>query len=857
MKKNYMTFCMLFLIVILSQTVFPQVHFTARLTGSQEVPSDSTTAAGTAAFTLTDEGLTYIIAVDSIAKITGAHFHSGAIGDTGRVLKSILPSFRGNVAYGIWKTNDTVPLSKDLINALLNGNIYVNVHTAAHPTGEIRGQVCVTSGTSLKAYLTGNQEPAPVISIGSGTGAFLLTDAGLAYTITINGLSGVTGASLHIGELGVSGSVIKPLNLTGNKAVGVWSKTDASVPLTERLITAILLDSLYINVTTQNHPEGEIRGQIRLEGGIGFYANLTGAQELPPVTTLSKATGNFILTHRGLVFNMTINSADSIIAAHFFKGPEGMIGELVRTITEISGKRAAGIWKFNDAIPLTSDLLAELMKGNIYINLLTEKNRTGEIRGQLKMVNGTMFTANLTPFQIRSGTPKNQTGRGTANFYFTNEGLAYNITVTGTDTIKSSHIHIGAIGVDDRLKIVKGVSEFVRYTANGLWKYSDTLQALSSDLIDRLFKGELYLNIRTKVDTLGGLRGQILLANGTTFRADLTGSQEVPQVATNAKGTATFALTNEGLSYNVTVDSIVISAAHFHMGDIGAAGGVVKDVINNFILNSAAGVWRTTGTQPLTADLIKALMTGKLYLSVHSPSRPMGELRGQILLNGGWGFSAHMNGFQEVPGVNTAARGNASFTLTPGGLIYDMTMTGLQPTAVRFHKGPQGQNGSVVQSVNSTFKTKTVSDVWLTSGKDSLNFDNIAALLTGGIYVNAATSKYSSGEIRGQVVKLVKDAVVSVRNQNNTSPESFRLEQNYPNPFNPATSIKFSIPVGGFVNLTVYNMLGEKVATLLDAGMKAGSYEVRFDASHLASGIYLYRLSAGGNVSVKKMMLLK
>ncbi|MGE5352419.1 MAG: CHRD domain-containing protein [Acidobacteriota bacterium] len=853
--KKYVFFSMLFLFVFLSQAVLAQVHFTARLTGSQEVPADTSKASGTAAFTLTDSGLTYIIAVDSISKITDAHFHFGAPGDTGQALISILPSFRGNVAYGVWKTDDSVPLTQEIINALLSGKIYVNIHSETHPEGEIRGQVLTTSGTSLSTTLSGDQEVPAVVSVGSGTGTFLLTDAGLVYSITVNGLSDPTEAHFHLGALGVSGEVVKPLSISSNRIVGIWSKTDPAAPLTDRWITALLTDSLYVNVHTKAHTEGEIRGQIHLEGGIGFYANMTGAQEVPPVNSTAKATGYFVLTHKGLVFNITVSSKDSIIAAQFYKAPAGMIGGVVRTLNELKGNQAVGIWKFDDAEPLSNDILSELMRGNIYLNFMTDKNRTGEIRGQLTMINGTLFTANLSSSQVHTTAPQNPNGIGTASFYFTDEGLAFNITLANSDTLKSAHIYTGKIGKNG--DIVKSIKEFVRYTANGVWKYTDTLQALTPDLITRLFKGEVYLNVRTKVDTLGGLRGQILLTNGTNFRANLTGSQETPKVATNAKATGSFTLTNEGLTYKITADSIVISSAHFHMVEPGVADNVVKDIITDFVgSNTATGIWKTTGNQALTPDLIKALMTGKLYFSIHSPGKPMGEIKGQIQLNGGWGFSSFMNGAQEVPPVTTNARGNASMTLTPAGLVLDATLTGLEPTGLAIYKGPAGQNGNLVHNVNSNFQTKTVSDIWLTTGQDSMDFDNIAALLTEGLYLNATTAQNTNGEIRGQIVKLIKDAVSSVGNAS-TRPEKFALEQNYPNPFNPSTSIRFSLPATGLVNLTIYNMLGQRVQTLMNQQMNAGSYEVKFDASALPSGMYIYRLSAGDNISVKKMMLLK
>jgi len=88
-------------------------------------------------------------------------------------------------------------------------------------------------------------------------------------------------------------------------------------------------------------------------------------------------------------------------------------------------------------------------------------------------------------------------------------------------------------------------------------------------------------------------------------------------------------------------------------------------------------------------------------------------------------------------------------------------------------------------------------------------------------------------------------------------PFEYSLEQNYPNPFNPGTNIKYSIPTEGFVNLAVYNLLGKEVALLVNGVQEAGRYEVDFDASNLASGIYVYSLRTGSFNLVKKMMLMK
>ena len=88
-------------------------------------------------------------------------------------------------------------------------------------------------------------------------------------------------------------------------------------------------------------------------------------------------------------------------------------------------------------------------------------------------------------------------------------------------------------------------------------------------------------------------------------------------------------------------------------------------------------------------------------------------------------------------------------------------------------------------------------------------------------------------------------------------PQTFSLAQNYPNPFNPTTTIRFSLAQESHVNLTVYNLIGQRIMTLVNDTREPGSYSVTLDGSHLASGVYLYRLEAGNSVSTRKLVLLR
>jgi hypothetical protein len=88
-------------------------------------------------------------------------------------------------------------------------------------------------------------------------------------------------------------------------------------------------------------------------------------------------------------------------------------------------------------------------------------------------------------------------------------------------------------------------------------------------------------------------------------------------------------------------------------------------------------------------------------------------------------------------------------------------------------------------------------------------------------------------------------------------PKQYLLEQNYPNPFNPSTIIKYELPNAAYVRLSVYNMLGQDIATLVDGYQEAGYKSVKFEMNNIPSGVYMYRLTAGTYTDIKKMILIR
>ena len=146
------------------------------------------------------------------------------------------------------------------------------------------------------------------------------------------------------------------------------------------------------------------------------------------------------------------------------------------------------------------------------------------------------------------------------------------------------------------------------------------------------------------------------------------------------------------------------------------------------------------------------------------------------------------------------------------------------------------------------------------SGLENGEIANVRLKKLNSSAASDISTSYSlnSGSVKGNgALSVSNGSITSIENNNGDLPETYALMQNYPNPFNPSTNISFSLKEGILARLEVYDILGRKVATLLNQFKAAGSYTVSFDASGLANGIYLYKLDAGNFTQTKKMLLMK
>lgn len=616
----------------------------------------------------------------------------------------------------------------------------------------------------------------------------------------------------------------------------------------------------------------------RANGQAIFVAKLDSAQE-GAVFSLTgnvsgRGTGVFVLNSKAteLYYNITVNGLSGAISgSHIHNAAAGVSGNVVKSLS-FTNNTATGTWKTTDATQtLTDSLISELLRGRLYSNIHTGTNSNGEIRGQILATTGMGYTAKLDSAQEAAvfTLTGNAPGKGTVSLTLgTNGQVTYDGTVTGlSGAISGSHFHNAVAGVSGG--VIKSLT-FTNNNTSGSWTSSDGSQPFTDVLLRELIRGRLYANIHTGTNSNGEIRGQLLPNNGITATAKLDSAQEGAVFALTGnvpgKGTGTFVLNSAGtaISYAITVNGLsgAITGSHIHNAAAGVSGNVVKSL--TFANNSATGTWSTTdGTQPLTDSLISEFLRGRLYANIHTGTNGNGEIRGQILLTTGGGFAAKLDSTQEgavftLTG-NVPGKGTGAVTLgTNGQVTYDGTVTGLSGTisGSHFHNAAAGVSGGVVKTL--TFTNNTTSGSW-TSSDGSQPFTDVLLreLIKGRLYMNIHTATNSNGEIRGQVGNS-GDLVTGVLDQiSDAVPSSFSLGQNYPNPFNPTTYITFDMKRSARVSLTIYNLLGQQVATLVDEMKQAGAYRVTFDGRSLTSGIYFYRLSTDNFVETRKMVLLK
>ena len=214
-------------------------------------------------------------------------------------------------------------------------------------------------------------------------------------------------------------------------------------------------------------------------------------------------------------------------------------------------------------------------------------------------------------------------------------------------------------------------------------------------------------------------------------------------------------------------------------------------------------------------------------------------------------FNGSIGDFEALGNDLFAATVTGVFRTTNNGQNWapaDSGLGALQTTALAV----DGQNVFVGTFGGGVFLSTNKGGYW-SAVNTGLTYYTIYCLYINGGYLYAGTG----GSVGSVWRRPLSEMVTSVGSAPDNVPVTFGLAQNYPNPFNPSTTIRFALPERSRVTLTVFNALGQQVATLVNGTEDAGHHEVKFDGSGMASGVYFYRLQAGDFAQTKMLILMK
>jgi hypothetical protein len=473
----------------------------------------------------------------------GAHIHLGVAGRNGGIQFNLHTDFNVDTTDGTFSVDSNgFKLNDVLYDALMSRGLYVNVHSGIIRSGEIRGQLLPESQMAFSANMSSVTSLPEVRSAAIGLVKAELNGNVLVLTGSFTGLGSEVdtmiagGGHLHIAPAGSTGPVIFPLNLRfeGNLTQAILAENRFT--LSDEQVNALLARGLYINIHTQRYPAGEIRGQLLPEAHTYFFASLAGGNESNPIR--SDATGQLILEfqrNRAVTASGSFNNLEGELAiniaggVHIHGGLNGENGPVLQPIaSEASPDMHSGVFDPKQNVYTWSmGLVDTLYDLGLYVNVHSSFSASGEIRGQLLPAANAHMNAVLRP--MNEVQPIATSAHGSASAILS--GSVLRVTGSFADLAGDfaanvgggSHVHSARAGFNG------GVSVPLRTRVAGDLKSgifrADTAYMLTSEQIQNLLNGAMYVNVHTTMHLGGELRGQLL----STFNEFPNASSEVTQ----------------------------------------------------------------------------------------------------------------------------------------------------------------------------------------------------------------------------------------------------------------------------------------------------------------------------------------
>ena len=776
--------------------------------------------------------------------ISAAHFHEGPFGVAGPPIRGFTPEeINGNTISGVWTGADAAPLTPERVNQLVNGDIYVNIHTDLNPPGEIRGQVRVKRHVGFTAVLNTTQEiPRPTIPAGlnpSGTGnfGFVPNPAGtvdFGFRITVDALSGpITAAHFHIGRAGEAGPPIRgftPEEINGNTIKGRWKETDSS-PLTRERRRQLFSDSIYVNIHTTLNGPGEIRGQVQFTTPFNpgpAIANVNVSRRIVPVGAPVRIFAE-VTDPDGVISvdAMLMDPNDSLFVpenlplfddgAHFDKLP------------------GDGLWG-SDPFSTPPD------RPRFFDVSIWARDELGQQTHEESIVSfETAFPVEVGAGEEIAG-PGGQAivpifARGLGNPVDGDKGVvAGEITLRFEGPVK----FLRAFPAPGR-EFPAGFDFFSPEDGKAIIAFASATPIFDTEdgiLVFALFGVSPDAPLGTRID---------ILAQRGTFL-------------------------NEGFPPVVTFNGSIMVAL---VGDISKNGSIRA-------FDAALALMHSVENRNIIGDFFGGDVD--LFLAISDVTRdgtvsPFDAVR---ILQKVVGRIAGLPFLGEPRAPKAAPVSPRTVTISDAS---EVSEKGIKiPVSIDDMSGVLGAYMSISYDA-SKLKVVGVSPSEMMSPfmfQSNIDGDEVRIAFASAdglegsgdiVYIEfeilpGVVDNLGDDLIRVADVQLNEGLIPPVIEQTELSldqyaiPETHSFSQNYPNPFNPETVIHYDLPVRGRVDISVFNMMGQKVATLVDGEMDAGSHSVVWNAKdsngeNLASGVYLYRMETDGFVQTRKLILMR
>ena len=591
------------------------------LNGMQSVPMTGSMQMATATVEV-DENLMQIRAsvdISGVDGVTDVHIHDGDIGMNGDVAFGF--EMDGDDAYTLAETDVT----SELIEDLADGDWYINVHTETFENGEVRGQIISDDMAIVTFEMSGKQEVPAVSTMADGYGYALVstTTYDLDLVVYTEDLDDASAAHIHTGRIGTNGDVLVALEQSMDDMT-MWMTPEGTM-IDEDILAVLVSGGHYVNVHSPDFPSGEIRGQILTDNYALATFALSGVQEVPAVMTDAFGSGYALVNtdDYGLELKVVTEGVDDATMAHIHTGRVGMNGDVLVAL-EQSGSDA-GTWMTPENAMIDEETFNVLASGGHYVNVHTNDNAGGELRGQILTDDYVLATFMLDGEQEVPVVDTMAMGHGYALVNTSTYALELVVDTEGVDDATGAHIHTGTIGMNGDVLVALEQSA----DDMGMWMTpAETM--IDADILAVLASGGHYVNVHTPANMGGEIRGQILTPEYTLVTFPLTGDQQVPAVTTTATGNG-YALVNS-MTYDLSlvahtegVDDATM--AHIHTGAAGENGDVLVGLEQSM---DDMGMWMTPANTMIDMDIYNVLLSGGHYVNVHTPANPNGELRGQI-----------------------------------------------------------------------------------------------------------------------------------------------------------------------------------------------------------------------------------